>query len=341
MEGVRKGLAFIFAILFVISALLALFLFNLERKAFNAETYQKAFANDNFYERLPAILADSLTSPLQTQSLPLAMRGLTAQNWETFIRALLPPETLETMSDEALSSLFAYLNDKADSAQVSLTPLKQHMASDEGTQAVIDLMRTQPDCTLQQITQMTLAVLSQGQISLCNPPEAADGIIRPIIHAQLQLATAAIPDSITLASADSATGKPNLRERLKIARFIMRWSPLLPLGLLFILTLLAVRSLRGWLQWWGFPFLITGFMGLISGLIGGPFVGLVLSQLLARRLSSYLPAILLSNSSQLASAIVGQMLKPVIIESLILGGLGLIMVLITAFGNRKQPIKAR
>lgn len=340
MESIRKSLAVVFAILFVIAALTALFLFNLERKAFNAETYQQAFANEEFYERLPAILAESLASTMQTKSLPVSMRGLTEQNWETFLRALLPPATLKTMGDEALDSVFAYLNRKSDSAVLSLAPLKEQMTGENGIQAVLDLMRTQPDCTLQQIAQMSLALLSQQELSLCNPPQAADGIIRPIIHAQLQIATLAIPDQVTLASADSATGKPDPRQRLELIRVGMRLSPLAPLALLLILTLLAVRSLRDWLQWWGYPLLIAGVLAALLALAASPVVSAILLRILAMRLPAYLPAVLLNDSGQLAAAIVGQMLKPVALEGLILGGIGLILVIFAfAVRPRKEAIR--
>ena len=62
METIKKILATICAILFVITAVIALFLFNFDQKAFSAETYQKAFAREDFYNKLPSVLADAMTS---------------------------------------------------------------------------------------------------------------------------------------------------------------------------------------------------------------------------------------------------------------------------------------
>ncbi len=50
------------AILFVITAIIALFLFNLERQAFDPDTYKKALLSENIYERMPAILGEILAS---------------------------------------------------------------------------------------------------------------------------------------------------------------------------------------------------------------------------------------------------------------------------------------
>ena len=49
MESIKKPLAGLFALLFATSAVAALLFFNFERRGFTAETYQKAFAKDDFY----------------------------------------------------------------------------------------------------------------------------------------------------------------------------------------------------------------------------------------------------------------------------------------------------
>jgi hypothetical protein len=48
---------------------------------------------------------------------------------------------------------------------------------------------------------------------------------------------------------------------------VMRFSPLLPSISLVFLTILAVRSLRGWLFWWGIPFILLGLSALGLGFV--------------------------------------------------------------------------
>ena len=43
-------------------------------------------------------------------------------------------------------------------------------------------------------------------------------------------------------------------------------SPLLPLAFLLLVTLFGVRSLKGWLLWWGVPLFIVGLVVLIFGI---------------------------------------------------------------------------
>ena len=325
MDTIRKGLAGVFAVLFVLTALIALLLFNLERKAFAPQTYQQAFANDNFYERIPTLIAQALSSPAQMESQPLSMRGLTTQNWENFIRSLLPPEALKEIGDQALTSIFAYLNDETDTAEISLAPLKQSMASEAGVQAVLELLKTQPECTLAQIGQITRSILTEQEISLCNPPEQLLGSMSPLIQTQLQISAAVIPDQITLARTDPALGIDDPRERIKGLRLMLRLSPVLPLVFLFLMTILAVRSLRDWLAWWGIPFLGIGIIATLMALLGAPLTGFILLRSLVSKAPAYLPSVLLDNGSQLATAIMDQLLKPVMIEGIVLMFFGFVM----------------
>jgi len=130
MQTIKKLLAVFLEVLFMGSAALALFLFNLEWRAFSPETYRQAFANGNFYDRLPLMLAEALAANTTGQSgLPFTIRGLSVHQWDAYVRAILPPDVLKAMGDEALNSIFAYLDQQSDTANVSLVPLKASMGS--------------------------------------------------------------------------------------------------------------------------------------------------------------------------------------------------------------------
>ena len=108
METIKKSLAILCAIFFVVTAVIALFFFNFDRRAFTAETYQKAFAREDFYNKLPGIMADVMLSSSTDQSqFPVVMRGMSREAWEAFFRTLLPPEALKAMGDDTLNSTFA------------------------------------------------------------------------------------------------------------------------------------------------------------------------------------------------------------------------------------------
>lgn len=323
MNPFKKILATIFAILFITTAIAALIFFNFDHNAFSAETYQKAFASADFYNQLPAVMAEAMTST-NKEKLPVVMRGMSVQAWDAFFRTLLPEDVLKAMGDEALNSIFAYLNMQTNSAQVSLTALKTGMVSDTGAQAVFTLLKTQPDCTLQQISQMTINLLSNSEIQFCNPPEQMLPFLTPVIQGQMQVTALALPDQFTIVSAPPANDP---RIKLRTARMVMRLSPIIPLAFLLLMTIFAVNSLKSWLKWWGIPLFITGVLASLMSLSGAPMIGVIFQRVLVNRMPAFLPAILLDYTGDLASTMLKALLSPVFWQGLAIAAIGLVMMI--------------
>ncbi|MBK6646489.1 MAG: hypothetical protein IPG44_12235 [Anaerolineales bacterium] len=316
MNPFKKTLAITFAVLFVVTAIAAILLFNFDRRAFTAETYQRAFAREDFYNKIPALMAQALVSPdADTSQLPPVMQGMSAEAWENFIRALLPPDTLKAMGDGVLNSTFAYINMQTDQVTVDLRAVKTSMAGETGAQAVLSLISAMPDCTAEQIARASINLFTGGQIEFCNPPAELLPLITPVIRAQLQFAAAIIPDEMTLITAPLQNDP---RQRLQATRFMMRLSPILPIFFLLALTLLAVRTLNDWLKWWGIPTLVAGLLTFIMGLLGAPVIGSVITSILSNRMPTYLPEFLSSFTGDFASAMVRALLVPVIWQGLVL-----------------------
>lgn len=334
MGALKKILATICAILFVITAVIALFLFNLDRRAFTAETYQRAFARDDFYNKIPGLMAEAVTSSTAGQSqFSLMISGMSKETWEAFFRALLPPETLKGLGDEALNSIFAYLNMQTDTAKFDLAPLKASMVSDRGVQAVFSLLSAQPDCAFVQIAQMTTNLFSGDQPEFCNPPAELHPAFAPIIQGQLQLMSAMIPDQVTLISVPPENDP---RQGLQVARLYMRLSPILPLTLLLGMTIFAVRSLKSWLRWWGIPLFISGAIAFMISLSGAPAASAIFQALLVKRMPVYLPSILLGYAGDLASAMASALLRPVVWQGLAIVLIGFGMAVISYFVKKKK-----
>ncbi|MCA1899541.1 MAG: hypothetical protein LDL50_02410 [Chloroflexi bacterium] len=314
MDSIKKPLGIFFAVLFALTAAPALVFFNFDQRAFTPQTYQKAFANSDFYNKLPASMAESmLAGTTDPNQLPIVMRGMSRQAWEEYFRAMLPPETLKAMGDETLNAVFAYLQGQTDTVQVSLAPLKTNMTSDAGAQAVFALLATQPACTLEQIAQATMNLLNNNEIQFCNPPAELIPLLTPAIQGQMQAAAFAIPDQLTLFSAPPQNDP---RDALQTARLAMRLSPILPLGFLLLLTVVAVRSLKDWLNWWGVPLAVTGGLTAFLGLVGASAFGAVFQQTLANRMPAFLPALLLDSANALAAAMLQALFLPILWQGL-------------------------
>ncbi|HRQ25146.1 MAG TPA: hypothetical protein PLF42_17090 [Anaerolineales bacterium] len=320
METLRKSIAAFCAISFIFTGIASLFLFNFDQRAFTAETYQRAFARGDFYNKLPAVMADAVTSYGTDQSgFPIVMQGMGRDAWESFFRALLPLEVLQAMGDDVLNSTFAYFNRETDTVLLNLAPLKASLVSENGVQAVMSLLGTLPACDLIQIGQMTLNLFSGGQIELCNPPAELYPVLTPVIKGQLQFTAAVIPDQIAIVSAPPQNDP---RQRLETARLFMRISPLLPISLLLGILIFGVRSLHGWLNWWGIPLALTGGVAFVMALLGGPVFGEIFQRILLAQMPNYLPGILSDYAGDLASAMVQALLSPVMWQGLALAFFG-------------------
>ena len=332
-------MAGICAFLFIFTGVIALLLFNIERKAFSSDTYKQAFENQNLYQRMPGILANVLTTAVtQNPNLPTFVETLTVANWESTISSVLPPQEVKVITDEALDSIFNYINRRADSVVISVIPLKSRLVGPSGVEVVKQILRAQPACTPVQLQAIALGFLTGGDILLCSPPEDVMALLTPVIESQIQFLAVALPDQITLVS-EVLSGTPNdPRLRLNNIRLILLTSPLLPVIFLLAILVFAVRDLKSWLNWWGWPLLLTGTGSLLVGWLGSPAVGLIVRVFMQTQGAGFLPPILLSTLQETASSVTREILDPVVIGGLILAVLGFVMAVAALFVVGRQEV---
>jgi hypothetical protein len=326
------------AVLFVISAVLVLLVFNIEAQAFSSKTYKQAFANQRLYERMPGILATTLTAYVAQNGSALPfLQALTVEDWQNNIVLLLPSEELRAMADQTLDAIFEYLNGRTNAVVISLMPVKVRLAGDSGVQLILQILARQPACTAEQLTQMAMGLFG-GQISLCSPPPEATGFMMPFIQTQVQSMTALLPNELTLISPTMSGALEDPRVRLNSARALIRLTPFIPLLFLLGIAIFAVRRLSDWLNWWGWPLMAAGGMGALIGLFGSPVIGGILQVLIRTQGGFLIPPAFASLIAETASAVARQMLVPVIIQGLILGVIGLAMVIFaTLLTSRQLP----
>jgi hypothetical protein len=331
-----KTLAAICAVLFIFASVPVLLLFNIERKVFTSTTYKQAFEDQRLYERMPSLLAAALTSTIsQNESTVPFLRELSVEEWQVTISSILPPEELRAMTDQALDSTFDYLNFRSSSVIISILPVKAQLAGEAGVNVVRQFLRTQPECTVEQLTQMALGLLG-GNIALCNPPEEAMGLLAPFIQSQLQTINATFPNEIALVPGTDS-GTPNdPRLQLQMVRSAIQFSPFFVILLLLTVAVFAVRSIRDMLIWWGWPLLITGVISGLIALIGSPIVGWFLQTLIQSQGAVFLPPILASSIGETASAVASQMLVPVAVQGFIIAVIGLMMVVVGTFIFKRE-----
>ncbi|HKY53620.1 MAG TPA: hypothetical protein VJM08_04900 [Anaerolineales bacterium] len=339
MQTINRFIAGICAILFIFTGVIALLFFNIERKAFSSETYKQAFEKQNLYQRMPGILANVVTTVItQNPNLPTFVKTLTVANWESTILSVLPPQEVKAITDQALDSIFNYINRRSDSVVISVLPLKSHLIGPAGVEVVRQVLRAQPACTPEQLQAIALGFLSGGDILLCSPPEDVMVLLTPVIESQIQVLSVAIPDQITLVP-EALSGTPNdPRPRLNNLRLILLLSPFLPVIFLIAITIFAVRDLKGWLNWWGWPLMLTGMGSLLLAWLGSPVVGLIVRGFIQIQGARFIPPILLSTLQETASSVTSEILYPVAIGGLILAVLGFTMAVAALFVVRRNTV---
>ncbi len=328
-------LAILCAIFFIFTSVLILPLFNIERTAFDSATYKQAFEDQGLYERMPALLASTLQTYVAQNSAGFPfLRELSVDDWQSTISSLLPPEELRALADGALDSTFEYVNSRSNIVVISLLPVKARLIGESGVDVIRQFLKTQPTCTIDQLTQMALGFLG-GSVALCNPPEEAIGLFEPFIQSQLQTLNAAFPNEV-IVFAGPESGTPNdPRTRLQLVRSAVRFSPFLPILLLLAVALFAVRSVRDFLVWWGWPLLIAGAISAVLGLVGSPLVGWFLQFMIQTQGAAFIPPLLAPIIGETATAVASQMLIPVAIQGAVIAMIGLVMVIMGLLLGRR------
>lgn len=338
LDPFSKFLAVACAALFALTAGLALLLVNAERRLFDADFYLAALDRQNFYDRLPALAAETVMGAPASDDPNSARNYLNlvpAQNWEALFRALLPPEVSRPMTEQAVASVFDYLNGKSEAVVVSLAAFKNHLAGPAGTEALFGIVRAQPACSFEQIAQLTVGSLfgQTPSFMLCNPSDSLLDLFQPLIQSQVQAIAASIPDSVDLTP--SKVGAESPLKSLRSLRTLMRLSLLLPLGLLLLVGILAVRRWRDILTWWGIPLFAAGLFGTFVSVAASALLGLGFAAYVAPRLPASLPASILNLIRSLVSDAVSGVTQPILVQSVILILIGGIM-LIAAYQQKNS-----
>ncbi len=331
---IARFIATLSSILFVLTTVLALFLTTINRQVFNARTYKNALVEQNIYKSLPEIVAIAISSQTGTEGNGAggapSFTVLTAADWQAIVAALLPPDDLQTMTENTLDQVFAYLDGKTEAVSIPLDKLKERLAGPAGTDLILQLINSRPACSEQNLLQL-LSGTDNSSLILCKPPEFMFPIVVPLFQELLNLAAAQLPGKVTIIKPPSAGALPSGSgpfgadpiTTIRIVRLMMRLSPLVPLAFLLLVTLFAVRSFKSLMRWWGIPIFVSGVLALVLGLLTLPLLNLSWTEYILPHIPSYIPANIASLGLDLARSIFHTISKEIILQAVILLGFGL------------------
>ena len=268
---------------------------------------------------------------------PLASlsKNMTAKDWENFIIALIPPEDIKNISEETIDEIFEYLNGNTNAAIIPLGKFKERLTSDDGTDAIMALIKAQPDCSATDLLKLS-GFSGEQEMVFCNPPEITTPVLRAAVASQLNAFVNEIPDKKILLA--KSTNKESLFETQSL-RILMRLSPILPITLLFFITLLVVRTLQTWLRWWGIPLFIAGVIALIFSLMTGPLLQILFSMPLIQGISMEVSGSVIQLIYDLFTTIIHRLVENIALYALITTTLGLGMTIGSIFAKRADKSK--
>ena len=317
-----KAIAAIFAASFVISALMALLLFNVQNRLLDPETYKKAFEKQEIYSVLPALLSKQIARSMtynpclenpeecvgedqaqdpeeSSNGPPTYFKNLTREDWERILSHILTPAWTKSQTESVLDQFFTFLDSSEDKLKItiSLVGLKANLTGEKGMDIIRILVNAQPPCTkslLGIFVDMVAGDFSPEQLLSCRPPQDLIDDLAPVMESALDLVIDELPETVHLEkqvfgrqeSSVSGESREGLEIDFQDIRFLMQISPVIPFIFLVLLTILGVRSLKDFLLWWGIPFVILGLSALVLGWIGLPILNWSLNTYVQDRIPS-------------------------------------------------------
>jgi hypothetical protein len=309
-------LAGIFVVLFILSTVAVVFSFFPTRQILNPDFYKQTLADEQIYQNLPRVIAQQLASSITqdgegsslTDNPSINFLILSQEEWESIIIDLLDPNWLQTQTENIIDQFFDILLISPDPVNtpivISLKEVKSRLAGPEGTQAFQHILEAQPPCSVNQLLgllQLGLGLPASIDTLLCRPPDYIISELTSIAESFLSSAVDQVPDQVTVelpeklleSSVSGSSLDPNqgvipdtIRNLRRINTTIL-WSPVIPLVFLFLITILAVRSLNDFLLWWGGSLLAAGLISLIFSLSLFPATNWAFSRLIPHESGTY------------------------------------------------------
>lgn len=334
-----KVIAFLLLIAFIVVLPALLWTYNIQSVLFDRSTYANISQNRSMYTTLlPAALprfVDDMAarSPSDEARYTAGLfDNLGSAEWQEIANLLFPVDWIQEQIDRNAEALFAWIDgpDVLPAFVVDLGEPKSRMAGPEGEQATELVVGTWPICTPEQ-AQVVEAVLDEEadveDMPACQPDDAALRTrLLDAISEGLTTTADATPDSLMADESQLSLQQSqqwlNLKVYLRVARRTSYLVFVLPAALLLLILILAVRSFKSLLRWYGWGLLLGGLLGLLV------LVPVSFSPLLAWQLASgsqeveitLLPALLA------LAGIMSQITRPILIQSGAAAAVGFVML---------------
>lgn len=322
-----KAFALLFAAAFILVLPLTLITHNIQQHLMQPELYKSALEAQNVYAQIPDLVAEEIVTTLaqndpataktpEEQVLTELLQSLDQEDWRDILITLMPADWAQTEAEAGLDDLFTFLDGQTETLELSLSlaPLKANLEGPQGELVLARLVEALPPCTEADLFNFILETLTTGSptIPVCAPPAELLGENMQTLQFLLPLAAQQIPDTLSIqltvadfeiAHPEKLAGQSNLVLLYRQIKPAFQWSLAAAFGLLVLIAVLAVRSLRGLAFWWGWPLTVGSAVVVAPIFSNRAGISAWLTQLIVERI----PAVISPNIAALLEDVIRQL----------------------------------
>ena len=278
---------------------------------------------------------------LEGLNLRSATKYLTDAEREALIDLLVPEAWVTDQVLRVTTEFLAWFDSPATRLVVTVdTSLLAGNLEGEAAAGVVEaIIASWPDCSADDVDRLLGIGAAQGMqgFPYCEPPEPLRGILARSVSGTLRIMGESLPVRLPIVDRDfmDAGNLMQVKEQVRLVRFVARWGILVSLSLLGVIMALAVRSWRGLARWWGIPLFLGGLIAFLPVLTGGAF----LRQLMAQVTSGVgrIPA-LTELAEALTEALGTTVLRPQARQAAGASALGLLLCVLSLVGRRGPKV---
>ena len=352
MRSCARTVAGLLIAIFVPLAVVALFLGSLQGFLMDAEGIQTGLREAGFYERAPAALVGEIGAALAEDPCGLlnevcesgmgaALEAVPRASWERLLTQVITPAWLQAQVEPNMAALLAAVleGNPAGSLRISLVEPKQILAQDLGVDLLREILATMPACTQRQLLELALVMQQGGEVGallVCQPPPEIIAQVEPLVRSALADGIDGVPDVMEFDLAGLAGAADALERPLRLFRLGVVVSVGGALAVLLLIGLLAVRSWKDALIWWGLPVLLAGVSAWTLAMAGPPTIGLVLEGTLTAGAAHPLPSVAIPLIREMLQILIEASMRSMRTWAIFAAGAGAAMLILSRFVGSRE-----
>lgn len=361
----RKFLAFLLVILFVVTLPLALLSFNVGRVLFDAPLVKRVvtkevtqsdlipvtlrwFAQRRAQER---VLTGEAQTAIREPDALKAIEFVSVETWRKIRLEVMPNNFLEGWTAVTIDGLYGWLDtkDPLPNIVIDLRDWKKYARSEHGWKAIQMVYDSLPPCKQADIDDFLkrLAAAAPGQEVLYNlytpcmfPNPWKPDQNQDYLDSRDEIIDNAadrffLTQELSRVEKQTGVGAESIKNQLLLTRTAANLSIIVPLAMLALLAVLALRSQMDLARWLGLPIVVGGVLALLPTLVYQPLI----SHLLTLGPLSEVPAQVRAEFARAFGVLLAEAFNPMMLEAIAIIVVGLVIV-VAGITRKPKPAGA-